>query len=131
MLNTAAAITDSDVTIEGKKIWSDALDEFMTDVPLVFMLNQKAGTNHAEYTTLHGMDDTLISTASMHKAANKPGYYTGVKIRALYEFMVSSFSGEDVLKEEVIWNLWTRYLIIQMTRRAGTIEIPGWVSALL
>lgn len=65
------------------------------------MTIRKADLDHSGHTFLIGMVDPPIATALMHEAAGKQNDYLEFKIRELYEFIFSTFPGEEVLKNEV------------------------------
>lgn len=67
--------------------------------------------NHAGYTILRNIDDSLISTASVHEVTSKLDKLPRIMLRELYELMVSIFLDEDLFKDEVKSSFWSPVFI--------------------
>lgn len=78
-------------------LWASARQQFR----ILFMTRLKGELEHAWYTIQHCMYDLLIAIASLNEAPDKAVNYPRVKIREIYDFMVSTIP-RGVLKEEVI-----------------------------
>lgn len=66
---------------------------------------------HTGYTTHYGMADLPIATAFMHRSADTPVAYTGVKAKNVYRFFRDTFHGEKQLEDEKKLTLWNPIFI--------------------
>lgn len=67
---------------------------------MVYTTCKKPDLKHVGYAVLHSMTYPLMSTSAIREAAHMPMEYTGMKVKNLYEFLISSFPGEEALKAE-------------------------------
>lgn len=57
-----------------------------------------AELDHADYTLQQGMNESLISYDVMQSQAWKQDEFSSMKVKELYDFVVSTFPGEEELK---------------------------------
>lgn len=128
LLTIIATMTKMGVSSESTKIWCDDVDQSRTDAPRFFVKILNAELDHAGYITPTGMSDSLIASFSMYEATSQVDDYFKVHIRGLYEVIVSTFVGEEVLKEKVKLSLWSPLFNTLMTLQSDRTVIVGKVD---
>lgn len=74
------------------------------------MAQKRARLKYAWYIVLDSWADLLSSPSAMQEAADMPIKYAGMMLENLYEFMMSTFPGEESPNAENFRTLWNCFL---------------------
>lgn len=85
------------MTTEGQNIWRKAHWEYGSALLMICM---KSELEHTGFRILDGMADSLYSPPAMREVAETLMEYLDLKVEKLYEFVMSMFPGEEILKAE-------------------------------
>lgn len=74
--------------------------EYRAVLLIIYRIWKKASMKHPGCAILDGMPDHLLSTLSMHEAPGMRLEYHGMKVKELYQLVISRFLGKEALIAE-------------------------------
>lgn len=75
----------------------EGLIEYLSALPIVYIARRKLQLDCACFNLLDGMEDPLLSTASLREAASTCSDFSGMTVDIWFEFVQSTFLVGDKL----------------------------------
>lgn len=100
MVSAVGGPVETDHSKAGRDIWDEGIKFYDTAVLIVLLEHRHPEFCNAGFTVLHGLMDPLVASTGIQTGAGKPDDYLGIGYAALHSFVLSSFPGEEKLKDE-------------------------------